>query len=57
MSRVQMPAPRPYSESFAAAAISSRSWNGAATTTGPKISSRTIDMAGLVLVITVGSTK
>ena len=43
--------------SLAAAAISSRSLNGAATTTGPKISSRTIFMSGVVLVSTVGSTK
>jgi hypothetical protein len=40
MSRVQMPAPSPYSLSLASAAISSRSVNGVATRTGPKISSR-----------------
>jgi hypothetical protein len=37
--------------------MSSRVRNGAATTTGPKISSRTIFMSGRVLVMTVGSTK
>src|ERR1022692_3576705 len=57
MSLVQMPAPRPYSESLATAAISSRSLNGAATRTGPKISSRTTFMSGLVLVSTAGSMK
>jgi hypothetical protein len=36
MSLVQIPAPRPYSESFATAAISSRSVNGAATRTRPE---------------------
>src|SRR5690349_9938048 len=46
MSLVQIPAPRPYSVSLAVAAISSRSLNGAATTTGPKISSPTIFMSG-----------
>jgi hypothetical protein len=43
------------SESLAAAAISSRSVNGAATRTGPKISSWTTFMSG-VLVSTVGLT-
>jgi hypothetical protein len=57
MSLVQMAAPRPFSESFATAAISSRSVNGAATRTGPKISSRTTFISGRVLVSTVGSTK
>src|SRR6266446_4871439 len=49
MSLVQIPAPRPYSLSLAWAAISSRSLNGAATTTGPKISSRTTFMPLWVL--------
>jgi hypothetical protein len=57
MSLVQMPAPRPYSLSLASAAISSRLLNGAATTTGPKISSLTTFMSGRVLVSTVGSMK
>ena len=56
-SRVQMPAASPYCEWFARRTRSAASVNGSATTTGPKISSRTMLMSGRVSLITVGCTK
>ena len=57
MSRVHSPAASPYSVSFARAATSSRSSNGIATSTGPKISSRAIFMSSETFVNRVGLMK
>ncbi len=57
MSRVQTPAARPYSLSFARFATSSSESYGWATSTGPKISSRTIVARSFSVVKTVGSTN
>lgn len=46
---------RPYSLSLAASITSFSSENGMEIVTGPKISSRTIDISGVVCVNTVGS--
>ena len=53
----QMLAPRPYGVSLASCTAVSTSSNGIATSTGPKISSRTTRIACVVSTSTVGSTK
>src|SRR4029077_15254460 len=57
MSRVQTPAARPKLVSLPVSTTSSSELNGIAHTTGPKISSRTTFMSGVVSVSTGGSTK
>jgi len=54
---VQMLAASPYTVSLAIAGTSSIDRMGDATTTGPKISSRTTFMAGFTSTSTVGSMK
>src|ERR1700732_1392822 len=57
MSRVQTPAAKPYSVWFARGINSSGLLKGSATTTGPKISSRTMLIPGFTSLTTVGWTK
>ena len=56
-SLVQMPDASPYTVSLATGSRSLSRLNGIAVTTGPKISSRTTRMFGLVSTSTVGSRK